>query len=61
MIKSKITLAVLPSVIATAALLLLARTSIITADRLVGFGSVVILAGIAALEYRLAPKSIVTR
>jgi hypothetical protein len=41
--------------------LLLARTSIITADRLVGFGSVVILAGIAALEYRLAPKSIVTR
>jgi hypothetical protein len=58
---SKITSAVLPSVIATAALLLLARTSIITADRLVGFGSVVILGGIAALEYRLTPKTIVTR
>jgi len=28
---------------------------------LVGLGSVVILAGIAALEYRLAPKSIETR
>jgi hypothetical protein len=58
MTKSKFITAVLPSLIALAATLLLARTSIITADRLVGFGSVIILGGIAALVYRVTAKTL---
>ena len=61
MTKTKLTNAVIPSVIALTATLLFARTSIITADRLVGFGSVLVLAGIAALEYRTSPKALFTR
>jgi lysylphosphatidylglycerol synthetase-like protein (DUF2156 family) len=52
--------AAIPSVIAAAAVLLLLRTHA-HAEALIGFASVAILAGVAALEYRLDWKWLVGR
>ncbi len=53
-------LAVIPGVIASAALLLSLRSHV-DADTLVGFGSVIALAGVAAVEYRLSMKRVFGR
>ena len=58
--KNKIILAVIPSVIVLAALALSFR-SLITADALVGYLSVLTLLGVAALEYRLKWKGLFGR
>ena len=55
--KNKLILAVIPGVIVPAALLLSFRT-LITAEALVGYLSVLTLLGVAALEYRLNWKNL---
>lgn len=61
MIKNNgIVLAVIPGVIAAAALLLSLRSHV-DADTLVGFGSVIALAAVAALEYRISVKRVFGR
>jgi hypothetical protein len=58
--KNTAILAVIPGVIAVAALLLSLRSQV-DADTLVGFGSVIALAGVAAVEYRINLKRIFSR
>jgi hypothetical protein len=58
--KNKLILAVIPGVIVPAALLLSFRT-LITAEALVGYLSVLTLLGVAALEYRLNWKNLLGR
>jgi hypothetical protein len=58
--KNKVLLAVIPGVIVSAALLLSFRTQI-TAESLVGFLSVLVALGVAALEYRLNWKTLFNR
>lgn len=58
--KNKLILAVIPGVIVSAALLLSFR-SLVTADAIVGYLSVLTLLGVAALEYRLNWKRLFGR
>ncbi|MEO7415222.1 MAG: hypothetical protein ABIZ81_17905 [Opitutaceae bacterium] len=58
--KNKLILAVIPGVIVPAALLLSFRT-LITAEALVGYLSVLTLLAVAALEYRLSWRSLFGR
>ena len=58
--KNKVLLAVIPGVIVSAALLLSFRTQI-TAESLVGFLSVLVALGVAAMEYRLNWKGLFNR
>jgi hypothetical protein len=58
--KNKIILAVVPSVSVLTALLLSFR-SLITAEALVGYLSVLVLLGVASLEYRLNRKGLFGR
>jgi hypothetical protein len=51
---------VIPGAIASAAVLLSLYVPI-TLDSIIGFGSVIIVAGIAALEYRLTFKKLLGR
>ena len=57
---NKFILAVIPSVVASAALLLSLRSHV-DADTIVGFGSVIALAGVVALEYRVSSKRVFGR
>lgn len=58
--KNKVLLAVIPGFIVSAALLLSFRAQI-TAESLVGFLSVLVALGVAALEYRLNWKNLFSR
>ena len=58
--KNKLILAVIPSVSVLAALVLSFR-SLITAEALVGYLSVLVLLGVASLEYRLNWKRLFGR
>jgi hypothetical protein len=58
--KNKLILAVIPSALVLAALALSFR-SLITAEALVGYLSVLTLLGVAAMEYRLNGKGIFGR
>ena len=55
-----IVLAVIPGLIAVAAILLSIRSTL-TADSVIGYGAVVALLGVAALEYRVTWKRIFGR
>jgi hypothetical protein len=55
-----IILAVIPGLIAVAALLLSIRSTL-TAESVIGYGAVVALLGVAALEYRVTWKRIFGR
>lgn len=57
---NKVILAVIPSVIAVAALVLSLRSQV-GADSLVGYGAVMVLLGLAAVEYRISWKRIFGR
>ena len=57
---NKLILAVIPGVIAIAAILLSLRSPV-TADSLVGYGSVIALLGLAALDYRINWKRVFSR
>ena len=57
---NKVILAVIPGVIAAAALLLSLRSHV-DADTLVGFGSAIALAAVLAVEYRLDLKRVFGR
>lgn len=60
MTTNKVVLAAIPGAIAVAALLLSLRTSV-DADTIVGFGSVIALLGVAAVEYRINLKRVFSR
>jgi len=57
---NKVILAAIPSLIAAAALVLSFRSQV-DADSLVGYGAVMALIGLAALEYRINWKRIFSR
>jgi hypothetical protein len=57
---NKVILAVIPSLVAVAALVLSFRSQV-GADSLIGYGAVLALIGLAALEYRINWKRIFGR
>jgi hypothetical protein len=57
---NKLVMAAIPGVIAVAALVLSLRYSV-DADTLIGYGSVVALVAVAAVEYRLSWKRVFGR
>jgi hypothetical protein len=57
---NKLILAVIPGAIAIAAIVLSLRSPV-SADSIVGYGSVIALLGLAALEYRISWKRVFSR